>query len=201
MKGHPSWFLVALLLSTTACSEAATQNVVTTVNDVAPVRLSDFEDPAAMEDAIVGFAQCVEKRFPIVVRFRPDAFIGLTTEVTSQRQEDGELVDSVTATCNGMFDLDRRISAYQESHPISAQEDLGLAQGFVSCASAISPTISDLVAKAHLISHTSVAAFVAELTPGQAGLTASELTAMSDCESNMTGPERVFSQGHLWFTP
>jgi hypothetical protein len=194
--------LVALLLVfVTACSDGATQTVVTTATGLAPTRLPDFDGPEALENAIVGFGECVERSFPIVVRFRPDAFIGLTTEVGSQRQEDGELVDNDVAKCDGEFDLDRRISTYQSAHPISAARDRELVAGFVSCASAVSPTMSELVSGVNLSSHMSVVGFLSDLRSGRAVLTVGELAAVSDCESDMTGPERVFSDGHPWFTP
>jgi hypothetical protein len=135
------------------------------------------------------------------MRFRADPFNGLSTEVGSQRKEDGGQVDRVVAGCMGDLDLDRRLSVYQGEHPISPADQRELVDDFISCASKISTEISELVSEANLDSQTSVMGFVSELHPHNAGLTGNELIAVSDCHSEMTGPERVFSNGHFWFTP
>lgn len=173
--------------------------VTTAATDRVSTRLPNFGDPGELEDALVAFGECVEESFPIVMRFRADAFIGLTTEVGSQHREDGDRVDSEVADCMGQFDLDRRLSAYQSEHPISAADQRRLVEDFISCASTISPEMSELVNEANLSSHSSVMGFISELL--NAGLTGDELIAVSDCEAEMTGPERVFSEGHPWFTP
>ncbi len=165
-----------------------------------PVPLPDLEDPAELDSTIVAFAQCVEESFPIVVRYRPDAFIGMITEVTSQLRDEGDLVDVAVADCNARFDLDRRIGAYQAANEISEDQNRSLVAGFVSCADGVSPTVSELVSDARLLTHVSVGNLVADLSPGRAGLTGDELVAVSECASDMTGPEHVFSSGHSWFT-
>jgi hypothetical protein len=43
--------------------------------------------------------------------------------------------------------------------------------------------------------------FVSALVTGNAGLPVDELVGLSECESEMTGPRLVFSDGHPWFTP
>jgi hypothetical protein len=83
----------------------------------------------------------------------------------------------------------------------SAADQRQLVEDFISCASTISPEMSDLVSGANLSSHNSVMSFISDLSPQNAGLTGDELIAVSECESEMTGPERVFSEGHPWFTP
>jgi hypothetical protein len=193
--------LIALLVTLGACSEGAAQDVPTTVGDVAAVRLPNLDDPEALESTIVGFAECVEESFPIVVRFRPGAFIGMTTEVGSQHREDGQLVEAAVADCSAEFDVDRRINVYQMANPISEDQDLDLVAGFVACAANISPTMSKLISQTSLRSHTSIGSFLSELSPVDAGLTADELVAASDCASEVTGPAQVFAEGHNWFTP
>jgi hypothetical protein len=183
------------------CTGDSAPAVITGATDRASTRLPNFGDPGELEETLVAFGKCVEKRFPIVMRFRADAFIGLTTEVGSQREEDGERVDSEVADCMGQFDLERRLSAYQSEHPVSGAAQRELVEAFISCASAVSTEVSDLVSGADLSSHYSVMTFLSELRPRNAGLTADELIAVSECESQMTGPERVFSGGHPWFTP
>jgi hypothetical protein len=171
------------------------------VNDVVPVRLPDLDGPAALESTIVGFAECVEGSFPIVVRFRPDAFIGMETEAASQYQEEGQLVEAAVADCSAQVDLDRRIAAYQIAYPISEAQDRELVAGFVACVSGVSSTMSELVSEASLPSHTSTGSFLSGLSPGDAGLTADELVAATDCAADMVGPNHVFAAGHRWFTP
>jgi len=174
---------------------------ITGATDRASTRLPNFGDPEELEETLVALGECVEKRFPIVMRFRADAFIGLTTEVGSQREEDGERIDSEVADCMGHFDLERRLSAYLSEHAISGADQRKLVEDFISCARAVSPEVSDLVSEAALNSHNSVMTFLSELRPQNEVLPADELIAVSDCESEMTGPERVFSEGHPWFTP
>jgi hypothetical protein len=193
--------LAVILVLVAGCTGDSETTVTTAATDRASTRLPNLGDPAELEEALVAFGECVEESFPIVMRFRADAFLGLTTEVGSQHREDGDRVDSVVADCMGQFDLDRRLSEYQSEHPISAAEQRQLVEGFISCASTISPEMSELVSGANLSSHNSVMSFIGELVPQNAGLTGDELIAVSDCESEMTGPERVFSEGHPWFTP
>lgn len=194
------FLLAAFLLHLVGCTPDTEPTVITAAADRASTRLPDFGNPGELEETLVAFGECVEKSFPIVMRFRADAFIGLTTEVGSQRQEDGERVDSVVADCMGRFDLARRLGAYQSEHPISAVDQRELVDDFMSCASAISPEMSDLVAGTEISSHNDVMTFLFELRPPSA-FTEDGLIAISDCESEMTGPEHVFSEGHPWFTP
>lgn len=193
--------LAVILVLVVGCTGESATVVTTAATDRASTRLPNFADPAELEDALVAFGECVEESFPIVMRFRADAFIGLTTEVGSQHERDGDRVDSEVADCMGQFDLDRRLSAYQSEHPISAADQRRLVEDFISCASSISPEMSDLVSGANLSSHNSVMSFISELRPENAGLTGDELVAVSDCEAEMIGKERVFSEGHPWFTP
>jgi hypothetical protein len=192
----PAAFFVLLV----GCTRDAEPTVITASSDRAATRLPNFGDPGELEETLVAFGECVEKSFPIVMRFRADAFIGLTTDVGSQREEDGERVDSVVTDCMGQFDLERRLSAYQSEHPSSAADRRELVEDFITCASAVSPEMSDLFAGTELSSHGDVMKFLSELRP-QRALTEGELGAVSDCESEITGPERVFSEGHPWFTP
>lgn len=203
MKGRAirAFPLAVILVLVAGCTGDSETTVTTAATDRASTRLPNFGDPGELEDALVAFGECVEESFPIVMRFRADAFIGLTTEVGSQHREDGDRVDSEVADCMGQFDLDRRLSAYQSEHPISAADQRQLVEDFISCASTISPEMSDLVSEADLSSHNSVMSFISELRPQNAGLTGDELIAVSGCESEMTGPERVFSEGYPWFTP
>ena len=191
--------LAVILALAAGCTGDSEITVTTEATDRVSTRLPNFGDPGELEEALVAFGECVEESFPIVMRFRADAFIGLATEVGSQRREDGDRVDSEVADCMGQFDLDRRLSAYQSEHPISPADQRQLVEDFISCASTISPEMSDLVSGANLSSHNSVMSFISELL--NAGLTGDELIAVSDCEAEMTGPERVFSEGHPWFTP
>jgi hypothetical protein len=143
----------------------------------------------------------VEVSFPIVMRFRTDPFLGLSTEVGSQRKEEGDRVDRVVAQCMARLDLDRRLSVYQLAHPMSSADELELVDNFVLCARATSSAVADLVSEASLDSYDSVVAFVTALTPPNSGLPPHVLFAVSDCQQQMTGPTRVFRDGHPWFTP
>ena len=189
-----------LLMVVVGCSGAA-PTVITASSDVAPVRLPEFDGPEELEEALVSFGECVEETFPIVMRFRADPFLGLTTEVISQREEDGDSVDRVTAVCSGTFDLDRRLAVYQGEHPISPDQQLALVDDFISCTTTVSPAIAERVSKAALDSLSSVDTLVFDLDPRTSGLTGAELVAVSDCHSEITGPEMVFGVGHPWFTP
>jgi len=185
-SGIRGFTLAVTLVLVAGCTGDSETTVTTAATDRASTRLPNLGDPAELEDALVAFGECVEESFPIVMRFRADAFIGLTTEVGSQQREDGDRVDSEVADCMGQFDLDRRLSTYQSEHPISADDQRQLVEDFVSCASTISPEMSALVSGASLSSHNSVMIFISELGPQNAGLTGDELIAVSDCESEMT---------------
>jgi hypothetical protein len=166
---------------------------------MAPERLPDFNAPEDLERAVVSFGTCVEQSFPIVIRFRADAFNGMSTEVSSQNEEDDERVESVTAECKAQLDLERRVSVYQSEYPISPAHRRQMVDEFISCALTISPEISSRVSEANLDSETAVTDFVSELHPQD--LSQDELIGVSDCHSEMTGPEWVFAEGHPWFTP
>lgn len=186
-----------LVLAVVGCAEGTP--VTTAATDRAAVSLPDFSDSAELEKALVSFGECVEQSFPIVMRFRADPFIGLSTEVGSQRKEDGERVDRVVSGCMGQLDLDRRLSVYQGEHPISPADQRELVEDFVSCVGAISPEVSNLASGANLASLDSVMTFVSELPPQNAGRTEDE--PVSECHSELWGPERVFIDGHPWFNP
>jgi hypothetical protein len=166
---------------------------------MAPERLPDFNDSAELERAVVSFGECVEQSFPIVIRFRAEAFNGMSTEVSSQTEEAGERVENVTGECKAQLDLERRLSVYQSEYPISPADRRQLVDEFISCALGVSPEISSRVSEASLDSETAVMSFVSELRPQD--LTQNELIGVSDCHSEMTGPEWVFADGHPWFTP
>lgn len=191
------WLIGMLTLA--GCSSESEPTRITAATDAVPEPLPDFNDSAELEEAVASFGECVEQSFPIVIRFRADPFDGMSTEVASQREEDGELVDSVTAECNAQLDLDRRLNAYQAEHPMSAAERRQLVDGFVSCARRMSPEVSRLVSEANLDSETAVADFLSELHAND--LTQEELVGVSHCQSEMTGPAMVFAEGHPWFTP
>jgi hypothetical protein len=194
--------LVAGLVVLAGCAtNTVTSQVVTTASETAPTRLPDLETPAELEETLVTFGECVEESFPIVLRFRAETFIGVTTEIGSQHEADGDQVDAVASDCNARLDLDRRIGAYQGAHPISQSDQQRLADDFVSCASAVSPEVSDLVSRAEPTSYNSVMRFISELHPPDSALTGDELVAVSGCMDDMTGPEVVFSDGYPWFTP
>lgn len=192
--------LISLLTLLVACTTTEVRSPrITGASDIAAERLPDFNDAAELERAVTSFGECVEESFPIVIRFRADAFNGMDTEVTSRREDEGERVEKVTAECNARFDLDRRLGAYQSENPISPADRQRVVDDFVSCAHGVSPGISDRVSEANLDSETSVMRFVSQLLPQQ--LTRDELLGVSDCQANMTGPEWVFADGHPWFTP
>jgi hypothetical protein len=192
------WFatLLALLASCASTDGAPT---VTGATDRAPVRLPDFTDPEDLEKAVVSFGECVEEIFPIVIRFRPDPFSGMSTEVGSQREDEGDDVDMVVAECMGQLDLERRLGVYQSTYPISSADRQQVLDEFISCADAVLPEISELVSEANLDSESSVTDFVSGFRPSDGP--ADEIVGVSDCYSDMTGPERVFSEGHPWFIP
>jgi hypothetical protein len=190
---------VVLLVAVVGCT-SATPTVITASTDRAVARLPDLEDPGELEEALVSFGKCVEESFPIVMRFRADPFVGLSTEVGSQRKEDGDRVDDVVANCMAQLDLDRRLSVYQSEHPASPDQQGELLDDFISCASGISTEISDRVSESNL-DFGSVMGFVAEVGPPTAGLPGEDLVAVTKCMEEITGPERVFMNGHPWFTP
>jgi hypothetical protein len=194
-----SLWLVGLLTLLAGCSSVDGSTRITGATDIAPERLPDFNDPEELAGAVVSFGECVEKSFPIVIRFKADAFNGMSTEVSSQSEEDGERVESVTAECKAQLDLERRLSVYQSEYPISSADRRRMVDGFISCALAVSLEISSRVSEANLDSETAVMDFVSELHPQD--LTQDELIGVSDCHSEMTGPELVFAEGHLWFAP
>jgi hypothetical protein len=197
MKGRAvrGFLLAAFLVLLVGCIGDTAPTVITGATDRASTRLPNFGDPEELEETLVALGECVEKRFPIVMRFRADAFIGLTTEVGSQREEDGERIDSEVADCMGHFDLERRLSAYLSEHPISGADQRKLVEDFISCARAVSPEVSDLVSEAALNSHNSVMTFLSELRPQNEVLPADELIAVSDCESEMTGRNACSARG------
>ena len=200
MTGRPflSLCLVGLLTLLAGCSSEDGSPRITAATDLAPERLPDFSDPAELERAVVSFGECVEQSFPIVIRFRAEAFNGMSTEVSSQTEEAGEQVENVTAECKAQLDLERRLSAYQSEYPISPADRRRLVDAFISCALGVSPEISSRVSEASLDSETAVTSFLSELHPQD--LTQDELIGVSDCHSEMTGPEWVFAEGHPWFT-
>lgn len=188
-----------LLVAVVGCT-SGTSPVITAATDRAAKSLPDFENTVELDEALFSFGECVEESFPIVMRFRSDPFLGLSTEVSSQREEDGELVERVVADCNGQFDLDRRIGVYRGEHPASPAVQRELLDEFVSCVSDISSEASDRVARAKLESIASIDRFVIDLRPGS-GLETEDLFAVTECMEDVTGPEHVFSEGHPWFTP
>lgn len=141
----------------------------------------------------------MEDSFPIVIRFRADAFDGMYTEVASQREEDGERVEIVTAECKAQFDLERRLSAYQVKYPVSPADRRQVVDEFISCALGVSPEISSRVSEANLDSEAAVMDFVFGLHA--LDLTGDQLASVSDCQLEMNGPEWVYAEGHSWFTP
>lgn len=191
------WLIGMTLLA--GCSSEVESPRVTAATDAVPERLPDFNDPAELEAAVVSFGECVEQSFPIVIRFRADPFDGMSTEVASQREEDGERVDSVTAECKAQLDLERRLNAYRAEHPMSVAERRRLVDEFASCARTMSPEVSSLVTEANLDSETAVADFLSGLHTHD--LTQAELVGVGNCQSEMTGPALVFAEGHPWFTP
>jgi hypothetical protein len=190
---------LTLLALLAGCSSTDGAPTVTGATDQAPERLPDFADPEDLEMAVVSFGECVEESFPIVIRFRTEPFSGMSTEVGSQHEDEGDQVDMVVAECMGQLDLERRMGVYQSTYPISSDDRYQVLEEFISCADAISPEISGLVSEANLGSENAVTDLVSGLRPSD--LTADELIGVSDCYSEMTGPEQVFSEGHPWFTP
>lgn len=174
--------------------------MTTASTDRAAKSLPDLQNARELEEALVSFGECVEESFPIVIRFRADRFVGFSTEVASQRKEDGDLVESVVADCNGQFDVDRRIGVYQGEHPVTPAARRELLDDFISCVSGVSSEAADLVARAELETIASIDRFVIDLRPGS-GLEAEDLFAVTECMEDATGPQHVFSEGHPWFTP
>jgi len=191
----------AVVLLASCVGEDGTRTVITGASDQAAERLPDLNDSVELEEALVSFGECVEESFPIVIRFRAEQFNGLSTEVVSQREEDVDRVDRVVADCQGQLDLERRISVYQGDHPLAPEDQRALVDDFISCSRQISAETSALISEANLDSEDSVMGFLSELIPGNAGLDGDDLVAVSECQSEMTGPERVFSDGHAWFNP
>lgn len=190
---------VMLLLALAGCAQEGGSPRITAASDQAPERLSDFVDSSELQSAVEAFGHCVEDDFPIVIRFRPEPFNGITTDVASQRMDEDDAVQMVTAKCMAQLDLQRRLSAYQSAHPLSPADLHRLIDEFVSCASDISVEIGARASEANLSSHQSVMRFVGDLN--SRGFTSDELVGVSDCEAEMIGPEWVFDEGHPWYTP
>lgn len=194
--------LIAVLVLLAGCASDTTEvTVVTTASDPAPKPLPDLAGPEELEETLISYGECVEETFPIVIRFRTDAFIGLETDVLFQSESDGDLVDAVTSECDARFDLDRRLSAYHGQHELSQSDRQKLVDEFVSCVKTVSPEVSDRVSEAGLQTLGDVNTYISALHPLNSGLTEYELGGISECQSDMTGPERVFAEGHPWFTP
>lgn len=162
------------------------------------IPLPDFESAGELEQAVLLFGECVEESFPIVIRFRGDPFLGLYTEVGSQDAGDGDLVDSVTATCTRDLDLDRRLSAYQEDSPLSLADEERLVDEFEACAAGLSELANEAVVEAELDSYESIVQLEVELFEIP-GLSNDDLIGISDCARSLVGPERIFADGHEWF--
>jgi hypothetical protein len=193
---------VTFLMAACTTDVAQQQRVVVSAESPRVVdRLPDFAGPEELEAALHSFGECVEQSFPIAMRFRVEPFVGLTTDVGSQREDDGDRVDSVVADCMGAQDLDRRLSVYQAEHMVTAGQDRQIVGEFASCVSSISTEISELVAQVDLVSQEDVSRFVSELARGNDDPTGDELIAVSGCFDEMAGPEIVFSDGYPWFTP
>jgi hypothetical protein len=196
--------MTAVTVFMTACGTNVSQQQRVVVSAASPrvvERLPDFAGPEELEAALHSFGECVEQSFPIAMRFRLDPFVGLSTEVGSQQQDDGDRVDTVVADCMGAQDLDRRLSVYQAERMVTAGQENQLAREFASCASSLSTEVSELVARVDLVTQEDVSQFVSVLNPRDADLTNDDLIAVSRCLDEMTGPEIVFSDGYPWFAP
>lgn len=193
--------LASVVESGAADGETDGETKVTTSDNNEPeIALPDFESTGELEQALISYGECVEESFPIAMRFRVDPFVGLYTEIGSQREEEGDLVDQVDATCNRRLDLDRRISLYMVENPLSPADESKLVDEFVSCADTVSATAADAVSTANLDSLDSVAKFIIDLVPEAGELSTDDLFSLGDCEQSISGPRRVFDDGHPWFT-
>ncbi|MGD2102458.1 MAG: hypothetical protein PVG83_09510 [Acidimicrobiia bacterium] len=192
--------MMAVLVLIAGCAPDTTEmTVVTTASEPTPEPLPDLAGPDELEETLISFGECVEESFPIAMRFRTDAFIGLETAVSSRFESEGDQVDAVTSDCNARFDLDRRLGAYEGQHELSQADRQKLVDGFVSCVMGVSPEVSDRVSKAGLETLGDAHRYVSALHPLNSGLTRDELGGISECQSEMTGPELVFAEGHPWF--
>ena len=66
---------------------------VTAENLDPPIALPDFDGPDDLEQALTRFGECVEESFPIVLRYRTDPFLGMSTEISFRHRDEGELVE------------------------------------------------------------------------------------------------------------
>lgn len=197
------WSRLLIVLALVGCShstvDADNVDAVRITAAVPPGReLPDFSDASELEHAVVAFAQCVEKSFPIAVRFRVDPFLGLSTEVASQRKEEGDAVDRVSAACNARFDLDRRLSAFQTAHPVTPEQDRALASDYVDCVKSVSAQVAVSLVDAAPTSYEDVLRFASTLDP--TNVPPPTLVAVSACQAELEGTRQVFSTGHPWFT-
>ena len=174
-------------------------NPTIAINNEPAIALPDFGSPGELEQALISYGECVEESFPIAMRFRVDPFVGLYTEIDSQREDEGDLVDQVAATCLRRLDLDRRLSVYMQEHPLSPADESELVAEFVSCANSVSPAAADFVSATSLDSLDSVTRLIIELVPSGGDVPMDDLLALSECEVAITGPRRVFDDGHPWF--
>lgn len=196
-----SWLVAAIVLFAGCASDTADSLVVTTASGPAPTRLPDLAGQEELEAALVSFGECVEESFPIAIRFRTDVFIGVEYSVGSQTEAESDEVDAVTTACDRQLDLDRRLSAYQGEHDVSQTERDMLVSEFVACVEAVSAEVAERVSEANLQTLDDVMRYTSALHPLNSGLTGQELSGISECQSEITGPEMVFGDGHPWFTP
>lgn len=196
--------LLIAALGLHACTPGTSPNetvVVTAGGGPPPVSLPNFTGPEDLERAMFAFGACVERSFPISMRFRTDPYVGYSTAVGSLREEDGDRVDEVTAVCMARTDLDRRLGVFQINHPLTPEQDREIAAAFVVCVEAVSPELADRVSRLDIDDQEDVGKVMMNLRSGEYGGNGDDLVAVSECQEEMTGPEHVFADGHPWFRP
>jgi len=155
--------------------------------------------PAELEQLLIAYAQCVEKSFPIVIRFRTDPFFGVSTGVSSRLENDP--VESVVESCKTELDLDDRTLAYQTANPVTPGEEQATVEEFTACVAGISDWAEGLISDASLDTIGSLADIQDEMylaVTSDAHI--EDLIDVGECyEFALFGVAREFAEGHAWY--
>jgi hypothetical protein len=216
--------LVALTIAATACSpgngpiddarvvsfdasDAGNVTVTTLTRDGSSLESPSGIDPpdtgAELEQLLIAYAQCVEESFPIAIRFKTDPFFGMSIDVASRFENEGDLVDSVVESCKSDLALDERTLSYQTANPVTPEEEKEAVTEFAACIAGISDWASEAISEATLDTIGSLSAiqdemYLAVTTDAQL----QDLFDVGECyQATLFGAVRVFAEGHDWYVP
>ncbi len=195
------------VVAATAPSETRSAPVTTGPVGVSPdetdLTVDTPTDPARLEQLLVAYARCIEKSFPVVIRFRVDPFFGVNTEVASRLESEGDLVTTVVDSCSRRLDLDAKLGAYQTSNPVTPEQERKAVAEFVSCAAEISDWTAGILSDANLDTIESISDIQDQMYIEAASHeNLQDLADVGECYLQaLFGEPRVFSDGHDWFQP